>query len=153
MSHPYTGILNTFYDELKSRVVISKQSEAEDINKWFADNSIICKCSLCNNKDDTFTEQRKQSHKTSIIKFCDYLINNTQQKDFEWIIQHLISPTNDFKGCEINFPECVFFSKSGKPSFMVKNDKDGWLTAITQESSLQIYKIRRNLANTIRNRK
>ena len=71
-------------------------------------------------KDDKIAQQRKQQHKSSILNFRDYLIHNTEQKDFEWIIQHLISPTNDFKGCEINFPEWVFFAKTGKPSFMVK---------------------------------
>lgn len=36
---------------------------------------------------------------------------------------------------------------------MLKNDKDGCLLAITQESKLQMYKIRRTLYNVIRNRK
>jgi hypothetical protein len=67
-------------------------------------------------------------------------------------MQHLSSPAQSLRGCEINITECVFFSNA-KPEFMVKNDKDGCLVAITQPAKLQFYIIRRTLHNIIRARK
>jgi len=43
-------------------------------------------------------------------------------------------PVNDkFKGCELIFPDTVFFSK-GKPSILIRSDKDFCLTAVKGSS-------------------
>ena len=48
MDHSYIGFLNTFHDELKWKVIVSKEDDIIDKKKLFADNSIIWKWNLCN---------------------------------------------------------------------------------------------------------
>ena len=145
--------LNTFFEGLQSRVIVGSQTEVCLENKFWAKGSIMCRWAICTMKMNKFKLQKEENLKSTILKFRDYIVHYTTQKDFKWIIQHLTSPTNNLKGCEINIPESVFFCKNGKPEFMLKKDKDGCLVAITQPSKLQIYKIRRALHNIIRARK
>ena len=101
----------------------------------------------------SYHDEQKQLKKSIVVKFKSYVQKHTQKKDFEWIMQHLTSPCNTLKGCEINILESVFFKSNGKVDFIAKNDKDGCVTAITQKSKLQMYKVLRMLQTIIRSRK
>ena len=63
---------------------------------------------------------------------------NTQEKGFQWLMEHLLPPQSDkFKGCEIIFPDTVFFVKA-KPKLIIKTDKDFCLTAIRNPSKVNL---------------
>jgi hypothetical protein len=51
-----------------------------------------------------------------------------EEKKFVWLLEHLLPPNEKIKGCELVFPDSVFFSK-GKPKFVVKSDRDNCLSA------------------------
>jgi len=53
-------------------------------------------------------------------------------------VEHLLPVMTDkFKGCELIFPETVFF-KGGKPKLMIKSDKDFCLVAIKNPEKLKL---------------
>ena len=112
--------LNTFFDGLRCKVVISNQEESNHHESWIANEGLLWEYSIWRHKNFNKNILNKDEIKTDVLKFKEYLAHNTVQKDFKWIIQHLISPTNSIKGWEIYFPESVFFSRSGKVSFMIK---------------------------------
>ena len=41
-------------------------------------------------------------------------------------IQYLLPPSPDLEGCEVKFPDSVFF-QYGKPAFIAMTDKEGKL--------------------------
>ena len=44
--------------------------------------------------------------------------------DFTWLIEHLLPPSDLYKGCEMIFPDTVFFEKeSAKARLIVKMEK------------------------------
>jgi len=53
-----------------------------------------------------------------------------------------LPPTLDLEGCDIKFPDSVFFGDDGKPIFIAKTDKDGKMVSITQSSKLGLSDIR-----------
>lgn len=62
-------------------------------------------------------------------------------------------PINDkIRGCEINFPDTVFFYK-GKPKIQVKTDKDGNLIAIRTYAKINLHQIKTSLSSLIFKRK
>jgi hypothetical protein len=48
---------------------------------------------------------------------------NTTQHTFLWLMEHLLPLNDKFKGCELIFPDTVFFSR-GKPIQVIKSDRD-----------------------------
>ena len=44
---------------------------------------------------------------------------------FAKLVEYMLPPTLDLEGCEIKFPDSVFFGDDGKPIFIAKTDKDG----------------------------
>ena len=77
-------------------------------------------------------------------------------------MDHLIPVNNRFKGCELIFPDTVFFSKS-KPVLVVKCDKDWCLNAIKSQNkkgqdnknkfSLSLHNLTNMLSAVVRDRK
>lgn len=72
---------------------------------------------------------------------------------FRTLVEYLLPPSIDLEGCEILFPESVFFGgeirkderedpMNGKPLFIAKTDKDGKMISITQQSKLGLGEIR-----------
>jgi hypothetical protein len=55
---------------------------------------------------------------------------------FPKIIELMISPSPEMEGCDCLFPDTVFFSEDGKPSFIAKSDKNDKLTAVTNRLGL-----------------
>jgi hypothetical protein len=52
-----------------------------------------------------------------------------QNHDFIWLIEHLLSFSDKILGCDMIFPETVFF-KDGKADFFIKMDRAFSLVAI-----------------------
>jgi len=61
---------------------------------------------------------------------------------FVKLIEYLLPTSFDLDGCEIKFPDSVFFGDDGKPVFIAKTDKDGKMVQITQSSKLGLSDIR-----------
>ena len=57
------------------------------------------------------------------------------QKDFTWLMEHLLPPNEHIKGCELIFPDTAFFY-AGQPKMIVKMDKDYCLTSIKNPQKL-----------------
>ena len=112
--------LNTFYDGLKCKVVVSNQEEDVHYESCVANEGLIWEYNIWKHKNFNKNIIDKDEIRINVLKFKEYLVNNTSQRDFKWIIQHLTSPSNFIKGWEIYFPESVFFSRSGKALFMIK---------------------------------
>jgi hypothetical protein len=45
------------------------------------------------------------------------------ERGFLWLMEKLLPPSDQIKGCELLFPETVFFEQ-GKPKSLIKSDKD-----------------------------
>jgi hypothetical protein len=53
-------------------------------------------------------------------------------------MEHLISPTpNKVKGCELVFPDTVWFNAKGTPTVIIRTDKDFCLIAIKAANKLR----------------
>ncbi|CAI2385695.1 unnamed protein product [Moneuplotes crassus] len=153
MSWSLTKYYNIFYQGVRPKITVGSCSAPQDDHKKVvADNLLVCRCSVCCIKKSNINAKEKKKILEELNKIKDYIDKNTEKKEFHWLAQHLTSPNNTLKGCEINIPEYVFFN-NGKPEFVLKKDKDGFLNVITQEDKLQFYKIRRTLHNVIRARK
>lgn len=72
---------------------------------------------------------------------------------FVKLIEYLLPPTLDLEGCEIKFPDSVFFGEDGKPVFIAKTDKDGKMVQITQASKLGLSDIRQKFSTLVAERK
>ena len=76
-----------------------------------------------------------------------------RQYNFLWLAEHLLPAMPDkFKGCEIIFPDTVFF-KAGKPKLIVRCDKDFCLTSMRNPEKLKLPAIQKDFANIFRERK
>ena len=47
-----------------------------------------------------------------------------------------MAPSSDMEGCSCLFPDSVFFSDDGKPSFIAKSDKNDKLSTVTNRLGL-----------------
>ena len=56
---------------------------------------------------------------------------------FSKLISLLLSPSIDLEGCEVLFPDALFFTEEGKPDFIAKTDKDGKISAIKDPKKLE----------------
>ena len=57
------------------------------------------------------------------------------ERGFSWLIEKLLPPSDQIKGCELLFPETVFFEQ-GKPKSLIKSDKDQILVATSEKYKL-----------------
>jgi hypothetical protein len=59
-------------------------------------------------------------------------------RDFLWLMQSLLPVGDKIKGCELIFPDTVFFKK-GKPIIVVKSDpRDFCLIGVTHSKKLSL---------------
>ena len=56
-------------------------------------------------------------------------------RDFAWFMTHLLPANDKIKGCELLFPDTVFF-KRGKPTVIIKTDREFCLVPINQANKL-----------------
>lgn len=60
----------------------------------------------------------------------------------------------DLEGCEVQFPDSLFFTEDGKPDFIAKTDKEGKITAIKDPKKLEkLLEIRTKFSHLVRERK
>mgnify|MGYP002804483639 CR=1 FL=1 len=52
------------------------------------------------------------------------------------MIELMMAPSGDMEGCSCLFPDSVFFSEDGKPSFIAKSDKNDKLSTVTNRLGL-----------------
>lgn len=67
----------------------------------------------------------------------------------------LCGPVEQIQGCPINIVETAFFDENGRVTEIVKNDKDGFITAIKsdQKSKSLLDTIRRTFTLIVRERR
>jgi len=49
----------------------------------------------------------------------------------------MLAPSIDLEGCDVLFPDTLFFTEEGKPDFWAKTDKDGKISAIKEPKKLE----------------
>ena len=65
----------------------------------------------------------------------------------------MLAPSIDLEGCEVLFPDTLFFNDEGKPDFWAKTDKDGKISAIKDPKKLEkLPEIRNKFAAVVRDR-
>jgi hypothetical protein len=71
-------------------------------------------------------------------KTIDLMLYRKDPIDFGTLVEYLLPPkdTFDLEGCEIRFPDTAFFGADGKPTVIVKTDKDGKLSQTSQANKL-----------------
>lgn len=74
------------------------------------------------------------------------------ERSFDWFIEHLLPPSDAYKGCECIFPDTVFFS-GGKAKVIVKMDKDFCLSAVKNAIKLNNASIYKDFSNSFRDRR
>ena len=74
------------------------------------------------------------------------------EKNFKWLIDHLLPFSEKIKGCELIFPDTVFF-ENGAPSMIVKMDKDFCLTSVKSKNKLNLKNIQKEFQDVCRDRK
>lgn len=74
-------------------------------------------------------------------------------RDFYWLMTHLLPFNDKIRGCELIFPDSVFFTR-GKPKLIIKSDhRDYCLMAIKNPSKLNLQQIYKDFSNVVRERK
>lgn len=71
---------------------------------------------------------------------------------FSKLIEYMLPPNEKVKGCQVLFPDTVFFGH-GKPQFIAKCDREGCLMIIQQQSKLALQDIRQKFSTIVRERK
>ena len=68
-------------------------------------------------------------------------------------MDHLVPPNPDkFKGCELIFPDTAFFN-NGKPTHIIRNDKDFCLIKIKKADKMQLNTLQRDFFTVVRDRR
>jgi hypothetical protein len=103
-----------------------------------------CQCSVCINQikgkliNTVHKMPEKLKKSLSIIDRETYYKRYSGfPKDFMWLIEHLLPFSERIKGCELIFPDTIFF-KNGKPHMVVKMDKDYCLTSLKSGEKLNL---------------
>ena len=82
----------------------------------------------------------------------EYQVLGGFERSFNWLMEHLLSPSDNIKGCECIFPDTVFF-ENGDAKIIIKMDKDYCLTSTTNPSKLIQRNINKEFYQTVRERK
>ena len=82
-------------------------------------------CSIC--KLQMKNPQLFDSHKNKNMKlYMNEVIS------FSTFIEYLLPPSIDLEGCEVQFPDSLFFKEDGQPSFIAKTEPhDGKIVMIS----------------------
>jgi len=74
------------------------------------------------------------------------------ERDFSWLMYHLLPYSDKIKGCELIFPDTVFF-EDGVPKVIIRTDKDFCLKGDKQISKLNLQNIYKDFQNLVRERR
>ena len=88
--------------------------------------------------------------KLEVKQSVDFRLLEGKQITFAQLITYMLPPNDKLKGCQVLFPDTVFFV-GGKPHFISKNDREGYLTTVTHHLGLQ--EIRQRFSTLVRERK
>lgn len=83
----------------------------------------IRNCSICKLQVD-HPERFSAKELTNIDHYQE------ESKTFGDLVEYILPPSLDLEGCEIMFPDSVFFGTDGKPAFVAKTEQ-GKMTSIT----------------------
>jgi len=112
-----------------------------------------CQCSICTGL--VRVERRAQVALTVSNDEGDLseLVFEGIPRDFEWLMRSLMPESDKVKGCELIFPDTVFFKK-GKPVIIIKSDsRDYCLQGVTHPKKLSLQSIYKDFQNVVRRRK
>lgn len=73
--------------------------------------------------------------------------------NFMKFVEFLLPPSLDLEGCEILFPDSLFFDDSGKAAFVAKTDKEGKMLCMNQPNKMGLNDIRQKFSALVRDRK
>ena len=74
------------------------------------------------------------------------------ERSFCWLVEHLLPPNDNIKGCEAIFPETAFFEK-GEAKLIVRMDKDFCLTSTRNAVKCIPRNIGKDFSVAVRDRK
>ena len=102
-----------------------------------------CQCSICTGL--VRVERRAQVALTvnqdEMYGGLSELVFEGIPRDFEWLMRSLLPESDKVKGCELIFPDTVFFKK-GKPVIIIKSDsRDFCLQGISHPKKLSLQSI------------
>jgi hypothetical protein len=96
----------------------------------------------------------KKNEKALIVKDTDEFFNENiggEKQEFLWLMEHLLPYSEKIRGCELLFPDTVFYSH-GKPKIFIKSDKDHCLVSTKSASKLAIGSLQKELTLIYRSR-
>mgnify|MGYP000574148540 CR=1 FL=1 len=74
------------------------------------------------------------------------------ERNFNWLMEHLLPPSENIKGCECIFADTAFF-ENGEAKVIVKMDKDYCLTSTKNPAKLISRNVSKEFYQTVRERK
>ena len=89
-----------------------------------------------------------------IVKDTDELFNEHiggEKQDFLWLMEHLLPYSEKIRGCELLFPDTVFYL-NGKPKIIIKSDKEQCLVSTKSASKLSQGSLQKELTIIYRSR-
>jgi hypothetical protein len=82
----------------------------------------------------------------------EYEVLGGFERSFNWLMEHLLPPSENIKGCECIFPDTVFY-ENGEAKIIIKMDKDYCLTSTKNPVKLISRNINKEFYQTVRERK
>jgi len=113
-----------------------------------------CNCSICEGvvriERRSFAAAKVDNENNTEI---NEMIYEGISRDFFWFMNQLITQSDKLRGCELIFPDTVFF-KNGKPVLVVKSDpRDFCLMGIRHPKKLSLASLYKDFQNVVRKRK
>lgn len=147
--------------DFKQEEMLERQTDVHGANGRFN-----CECTLCLQQMDPrgksnmggLDNNSKMSDRVKMgLSILDrdnyYKKYGGFQKDFTWLIENLLPPNERIKGCELIFPDTVFF-KNGKPFYIVRMDKNDFcIFKMKTASKLKLSEIYKDFQNVTEERK
>jgi hypothetical protein len=74
------------------------------------------------------------------------------ERSFNWLMEHLLPPSDNIKGCDCIFPDTAFY-ENGEAKIIIKMDKDFCLTSTKAPVKLISRNISKEFYQAVRERK
>ena len=113
---------------------VQKEEEGfQDFVKYELNEEGIVKSSIRKTgiQEEAQLELLKKLNKSKIAPKDDLVF---VEQSFNWLMEKLVSPSEQILGCEVNIPETVLF-EDGKPKMFLKNEKDGCVSQFLKNKS------------------
>ena len=126
---------------------IVKEKTDEEMHEIHYENGMHgCFCNVCHNAskpgrmhDTLYRVPAKLKISLDIRERDQYYkkSHGGEPQTFYWLMQHLLSYSEKIKGCELIFPDTVFF-ENGDAKSIIKTDKDFCLISVKNQSKLSL---------------